>query len=462
MCLLCLCLYTEKECRNCSYRFFCWFFSLLVWVFLILFIYEYVKSSYLIFICPLVVCYMMYLALEFSCSPISSYLCNKGTDKGIYEYMGKLYMTPPTIKLYCECYHYRNKNYNKRDKNGNIPNRSGEIIITNKKTSVVPYYSERDVSGLFYLNCDEAAIKRKTYIKLDLFGEVNFADPISYMDYISYKDEFWRKNRFRDVYMKFNISRQIPGLARQNLIKFRKGHCCMNYFWFFICNILTVGEFYKIFFNSSCVCQSYKIRKVVSTRYDLNQPVYQEQYLQLVPQLNLITQQYTYEANYYNYLNPNKKVNVPTTEELRQAEQYKDKIPNYNVSSGNDKYPVGVIEDCVGFSNADYITPPPAFASIEGNVPIPLNQVNRAGNVPNGFGQNQNNITPNSNFVNPNQNINVNSNYVSMNQQNQIQDINQKNQIQEEEFSNSNTQALPSANAQIFNPNSDSRGLKSK
>ena len=100
-------------------------------------------------------------------------------------------------------------------------------------------------------------------------------------------------NRFLDYYMNFNETRTIPGLTHFNLIKLGNDEpFYLNYFFFLIFTILTFAELYKILFNSFCVFQSYKIRKIVSTRYDLNQPVYQEKYSSLVPQLNLIEKQY--------------------------------------------------------------------------------------------------------------------------------------------------------------------------
>ncbi len=44
-------------------------------------------------------------------------------------------------------------------------------------------------------------------------------------------------------------------------------------------------------FNNYCIQFQFKIRKLVSTRYDLNQPKYQV----LIPQLDLIEKLYTYE-----------------------------------------------------------------------------------------------------------------------------------------------------------------------
>ena len=270
-------------------KVFCWIFSVVIWILIIGFIILYINNSTLTLVYPLIGFYIVYLVLEF-CSATCSYLCNKSTACGMYEKMGNLYKTPPQIKFYCECYHYEygshgrqgggniNRN-NSRRRRANPPpkpskgkrrgstgkssggrstgrggvrtttgrnqRRNRRIVVTHRDTFYIPYYSERDVSGLFYLNCDEAYIKRKKYIQLQLFTEVNFADPISYMDYMFYKNEFWRRNRFRDVYMKFNISRQIPGLVRQNLIKFGKGHCCMNFFWFFIYKIHPLLKYYK-------------------------------------------------------------------------------------------------------------------------------------------------------------------------------------------------------------------------
>ena len=42
-------------------------------------------------------------------------------------------------------------------------------VTTHQETYDFPYYSERDVSGLFYLDCDTAYVNRKCYILLDIF-----------------------------------------------------------------------------------------------------------------------------------------------------------------------------------------------------------------------------------------------------------------------------------------------------
>ena len=48
----------------------------------------------------------------------------------------------------------------------------------------------------------------------------------------------------------------------------------VNFGLFFVFTIITFVEFYKLYINSFCVYQKFKIRKIVSTRYDLNMDQY--------------------------------------------------------------------------------------------------------------------------------------------------------------------------------------------
>ena len=223
--------------------------------------------------------------------------------------MGLYYRTYPVFQFYCECYHYEKRTRKVRSgrKGGSTTQTRTVRVTTHKETYHFPYYSERDVSGLFYLDCDRALLSRRSFIQLDILTEINFADPISYMDYEIAKDLFWRRNRFRDVRFDFEETRFIPGLVQENLISLgNSGPCCVNFFFYFLFTLLTFSEIYKAYFNCLCISQIYRIRKLVSTRYDLNQPVYQD----FIPHIDLITQQYNYEINDYNYLNNDFVVSV--------------------------------------------------------------------------------------------------------------------------------------------------------
>jgi hypothetical protein len=108
-----------------------------------------------------------------------------------------------------------------------------------------------------------------------------------------------------------------------------------------------------MYINSLFVFQKYKIRKLISTRYNLNEPIYANKYSNLVPKLNLINKQYSYEPESYNYVNQDVNVGLPTKEELERAGQYKDKIPDYKISQGDGNIQPGVIVDDLNYSNYD-------------------------------------------------------------------------------------------------------------
>ena len=377
----------EQKEHNCVFHFFCWFFQIAVWVGIgvdLYLIIQYGSDNIEIGAGGLGFAYLVYLILEF-CSPTSRYLCNKSSDQGMYVKMGTHFRTPPEIKFHGECYHYEKHHYTTRDKDGHVHHHTRTVrVVTHTEIYSLPYYSERDVSGLFYLNCDRAQLERKHYIKLELKEEINFADAISYMDYESQKYAFWRRNRFRDVHFDFRETRTIPGMAHHNLVKMTaREPCTVNYFFFFLFTILTFSEFYKIYVNSFCVYQKFKVRKLVSTRYDLNQDVYQT----FVPQLNLITQEYQYQSEYYNYLNNQYHVELPTQEELERAKQYQNKVPDYQLSSGGGQIQAGVIVDNPGYSSFEANKPPAGFEAVSGNVALSNDQVNSAGNAPSNFDQ---------------------------------------------------------------------------
>ena len=179
-----------------------------------------------------------------------------------------------------------------------------------------------------------------------------------------------------------------PGLIHHNLVKIGQSDSCLvNFGWFTIFTLLTLVEFYKMYINSLFVFQGYKIRKIISTRYDLNQPVYEEKFSQLVPQLNLINAQYNYEPETYNYINPEINVDLPTKEELERAEQYKDKIPDYKISSGHGTIKAGVIIDNPNYSNFENNEPPQSFKPVAGEIGLNQDQINSEGAAPVGFGE---------------------------------------------------------------------------
>ena len=173
------------------------------------------------------------------------------------------------------------------------------------------------------------------------------------MDYEFYKKNFCIKEKPTDSFVNYLESRTIlSGSDLQYFVKIgNKDPCTVNCCFYFLSIIFAVCQFYKIYINSFCVFQSYTIRKIVSTRYDLSKPEYDKKYASLVPSLNLITKQYFYEPSDFNYLNQDYNVNLPTKEELDRAMIYENKIPNYIVSRGDGNIQAGVILDNPNYSS---------------------------------------------------------------------------------------------------------------
>ena len=88
-----------------------------------------------------VIIYVIYLIVEF-CSTTCSYLMHKSSNEAIYDRMQRIFSTHPEIIFHCECFHYQfrrtqdGRNYKER-------------VTTYREDYSMPYYSSRDVSGLF-------------------------------------------------------------------------------------------------------------------------------------------------------------------------------------------------------------------------------------------------------------------------------------------------------------------------
>ena len=133
------------------------------------------------------------------------------------------------------------------------------------------------------------------------------------------------------------------------------------------------------------------IRKLISTRYDLNSDKFNKQYENIIPRINLIKSHIDFDSNQYNYLNKDIDINLPTKEEIEDAQKkFKDKVPVYEIyqKGENDTEKIirtGAIKDNIKFSNFDSSEVPPAFVQVSGKVGLNSEQIDRKGTLPEGF-----------------------------------------------------------------------------
>ena len=439
----------------------------------------------------LIIVYVLYLIAQF-CSSTASLLCNKTNEMGIKIIMENLVRTHPEIQFYCECYHYetRTVRYNPPKKGGGkkiggkkpgggggkniggnrVPASSGrpniggrgpatsgksnigsrgpvgggtrvrterKRITTWRETASFPYYSARDVSGLFQLNNSREAAMGKVYVKLVLTPEINFADELTYMDYEYFRNDFYNRNRPKDQYMDYRETRTVPGLNNFNLVCIRDQEPCgVNICMFILFTIIPLAELYKCYINSYCLDQSFKIRKLISTRYDLNQ----DQYQYFVPSFDVPNQQYAFDPNSYNYINTNYQVKQPTNEEISRAAMYKDKIPKYecvSYTSLNGNIKVGVVQDDPAYSSVNINEAPPPSCQDVG----PQN------------GNDNMNMNMNMNMNNMNMNMNMNMNNMNVGPQNGNNNMNMNMNMNMNGYNNMNIDSNNNLNNNMYNNN---------
>ena len=395
-----------NDCLSC----WCWTVQFLVWASLVgavIFIVIDKPAGAAVF--PVV--YIIYIISEL-CSPTFSYLRHqKGNDR-MYEKMGELFRTAPTITFRAVCYHYETRHHTYKDSNGHTQHRTERVRVDTHHDSMnMPYYSARDVSGLFLLDIDRANANKKAFIKLHLQKEINFADSISYADYLFHKEAFWQRNRYRDVHMDFTETRDIPGFHTHNLVQIGDFHPSgVSSGLYVLSTFLMVAQFYKRYVDSFCVFQNYKIRKIVSTRYNLLLPDYGQQYAQITPALNLTGTLLTYEPNNVGYCSTDYQVQLPTQEELERAKQYENNVPHYGFSSVGGDSNYGVVQDLPQFAEVNYNQPPPAFASLGGEVSLSESQLVKPTDSSAQNLNPQGNVNMNMNMGDPNMNVQINVN----------------------------------------------------
>ena len=322
-----------KESDRETSKYVLWILQILSWIFFLVFIILLIfdLDVFALFLAFFFCAYITYIIFELY-SSTAKMLRNINSKQGINEMMRKYFSTPPNIELKYEYYHNVTVPISYTDNYGITHTGYStykELFLTT--TFDFPYYSVRDVSGLFYL-ADKVAAKNKSFIKLELIEEVSFADTISYMDYYFEKNVFHESNGRSDENSIFIESRTIPGMISQNIIKIDDSiSLIVNFPFFVISTLLMFAELYKPCLNSFLYEQKFKVRKIISTRYDLNQPDINAKYQYISPKIILNSQIVNLQPQEYNYLNNECPVNQPTKEELEMSKVFQEVIKEYRI-----------------------------------------------------------------------------------------------------------------------------------
>lgn len=243
------------------------------------------------------------------------YLRNKSKSNSINEYMEKLFYSAPQFTIETESYHNKHLNRGKG-------RRRRKIIITNRNKENFRYCSWLDISGLFELN--EENLSNKPYIKLELALQFDFNEEMTSYDYKNLKENIIKRNEKKDDYLHYTESLNFfeGGYEKFNLISVgKKEPFGLNLCLYILFSIIPLVQFYKIYFNSQCSTKLFTIKKVVSSRYNLNLPELRSKYADDIPRFNFYNDETIFNKSPQNF---EKIYEIPTEEELLQAQKFKD------------------------------------------------------------------------------------------------------------------------------------------
>ena len=311
--------------NNIAKKFLPITFQLFLWFFAIFTISN--KGAFPI----LIIIYFFYLIIEFT-SNTSFFLLNKKSTNSIYYKLKEFFSTAPVVKISCECFHIEKQLVESKDENGKkITQYIDRKVVTYNGSEYFPYYSFRDTSGLFKIDLNSDIFKNKTYIKLNLEKVISFADAISFSDYQNFKNNFIYQNSHRDEKMDFHEDFSIPNLSKTNLIKIRDNEpFYVNFLFFFLCVILTMGIPYELLLDQISIEGKFQIKKMISTRYNLNSIEYDNIYGMSIPAIKLGINEFNFIPEEYGHIDQNMEINLPTLEEIENAKIYQSKV-NYPI-----------------------------------------------------------------------------------------------------------------------------------
>lgn len=221
--------------------------------------------------------------------------------------------TPPKIEINAQNYHTRGKGENL------------QVLVTHNETSVIPYISWKDISGLFMIENPN----NKKYTRLHIETEVCIADEVSYADYIEKKNRIAQRNKGKDSEYSFNEWRIIDGINNKYYLVKNEPSCdipvLMNYRLYVFFAMIGFGMLYKSIFDSKCIYKHFVIRKIVSMKYDIT-----KEYKLMSPSLCINGKYETIEESKTS--NSEKTNDEISEEEIKKAkEMYRQYIPRFNL-----------------------------------------------------------------------------------------------------------------------------------
>jgi len=284
----------ESSCVSCWH----WTASFLMWgsiIFCVAILASHNEDMYYAAYVILGGCSVTYLVSAF-CASSCCYLLHPSTGADIYSYMQQLFYTPVHKVMHVQCYHYETRHHTERDAQGNTHTRTETVRVDTHSASERFYYvSWRDISGQFILDTSGAMVNQKrAFVKLHCFLDMIFSNDGTAQDFERQRESFKARNRW-DTHQDYSEHLEMDGYNEFNLVKV--GEFTPSMFglgWYILFTFLLVVQFYKMYIDKFCIVQEFTLKKVVSSRRDLNSTAVVVEYTPLIPCIVYLGQTRTY------------------------------------------------------------------------------------------------------------------------------------------------------------------------
>jgi hypothetical protein len=160
--------------------------------------------------------------------------------------------------------------------------------ITSSKKKNFNYRSCRDISGLLNLN-ENNKNESQSLIELKINFELFFDSAKSKLDYFINKEKFIKKYEKFDTHFKFEENISLPGIKKTYLINSGKKMPFLvnkNIYLFFTF-IIPIIEIYKIYMRCFISNKNFTIKKLLSSKKHLNNPINSQIYKEFNPRLEI-------------------------------------------------------------------------------------------------------------------------------------------------------------------------------
>eukprot|EP01022_Parablepharisma_sp_SALTPOND_P028515 TRINITY_DN71084_c0_g1_i1.p1 TRINITY_DN71084_c0_g1~~TRINITY_DN71084_c0_g1_i1.p1 ORF type:complete len:385 (+),score=9.78 TRINITY_DN71084_c0_g1_i1:143-1297(+) len=201
------------------------------------------------------------------CFSHMDYFRNLTDVSDISREMNKIFRTPPKVMMSIMCYHYGTRGY----ESGSIIRTIGSKKLTHRNEQGLKYQSWRDISGTFMLDTSQATEKENVaYVKLKLSTNISFANDGSGEDFERIRTRFKKENLYDD-HQDYQESFYLEDLVESYMVQVTDAvPFCFGPGYFTWWTIFAFHAPYTTYVDRYCYAQECVVKKVISTRQDLN------------------------------------------------------------------------------------------------------------------------------------------------------------------------------------------------